>query len=136
MSKLIYVAHPYGGAKENKESVGNIVREFYQMFPRDIFISPIHAFGFMYEDVDYKTGLFYCLNMLKQCDLLIMCPGWEESRGCMAEWELATLLQIPIVEYSCSKELFVQKMALTLRANREQRSLGDGFESVEGLINE
>ena len=71
--KLVYVAHPYGGKNSNKEK-----------------ISPIHNYRFMYLTGDqYQFGLGICLGLLNHCDVLILCDGWETSRGCKGEYEYA-----------------------------------------------
>lgn len=36
------------------------------------------------------------LEILQRCDLIVVCPGWEISRGTLAEIALASQLGIPI----------------------------------------
>ena len=54
------------------------------------YISPIHNFGYVYlTGDDYQRGLDICLSLLGQCDILVLCPEWESSRGCKGEFEYA-----------------------------------------------
>jgi hypothetical protein len=47
-------------------------------------------------DADYLTG---DLNILSRCDAVVMVPGWETSKGSVAEREYATKNDIPVYEY-------------------------------------
>lgn len=37
----------------------------------------------------YQKGLDICLGLLGHCDILVLCDGWEQSRGCKGEYEYA-----------------------------------------------
>jgi len=87
--KLIYVAHPYGGKWHNKRKVERIIRQLIQQYPDYTFYSPIHALGFMYHDIDYDKGMEHCLEILKRCDELWLCEGWQSSKGCCMERQFA-----------------------------------------------
>lgn len=83
---MIYVCHPYGGNCINKLLVEKIIKRLVASTP-DTYISPIHAFGFMYDSVPYDTGMAFCIELLSRCDSAIFCPGWERSEGCRREME-------------------------------------------------
>ena len=87
--KRVYVAHPYGGKEENKQSVETLIREMVKNYPDVLYLSPIHAMGYLYNDVEYEHGMQYCFALLKTCDELLLCEGWETSRGCKMEKEFA-----------------------------------------------
>ena len=82
---LIYVSHPFSNKPKNKDKVEEIVRTLTLLHPENIYISPIHTFGFLYEDVSYETGLEMCFKLLDKCDKILLCDGWKNSRGCTAE---------------------------------------------------
>lgn len=82
---LIYVSHPFSNIQENKQKVEDIVRKLAKKHLENIFISPVHCFGFMYNDFDYDTGLNMCLELLKRCDIMYVYGDWENSKGCKAE---------------------------------------------------
>jgi hypothetical protein len=96
--KLIYVAHPFNGEKENVEKVEKIIRRLLTDNPDTVFLSPLHATGFYYHDVPYDVGMEHCLEMLRRCDELWLCEGWENSRGCGIEYSYARGTGIPIRE--------------------------------------
>lgn len=94
--KKIYIAHPYGGELGNKQKVENYLKTLYKTKPGNLYISPIHALGFLYSEMDYITGMEYCFALLEMCDEIWMCGDWEESRGCNIEWGYAKARGIPI----------------------------------------
>lgn len=97
--KKVYIAHPYGGLEENKISVEKIITELVLNMPNRLYISPIHALGYLYNLVDYKTGMDYCFELLHTCDVLVLCDSWEKSTGCCMEKEYAYTHGIQIIYY-------------------------------------
>jgi len=92
---MIYISHPYGGKEENKLKIEAIVRKLVKENPGVTYISPVHAFGYLYNDVDYETGLEYCLNLLDVSDRMLVFGDWKYSRGCTAEVLFAEMHMIP-----------------------------------------
>lgn len=99
---MIYVAHPYRNEAANRRSVENIIKEFVLRNPSETYISPIHAFGFLYQTVPYDQGMSYCLELLGRCDSAIFCEGWEDSVGCNMEMDYCVDNGIP---YEFQKDL-------------------------------
>nr|DAR28545.1 MAG TPA: Blasticidin M [Caudoviricetes sp.] len=88
--KLVYVAHPYGGKTSNRKMIDVIMGDLVLNDTSHDYISPIHNFGYVYlTGDDYQRGLDICLSLLGQCDILVLCPEWESSRGCKGEFEYA-----------------------------------------------
>ena len=83
--KVVYVAHPFQGKKENVESVEKYILNFVKKYPNYTFYSPLHATGFYYHEKSWEDGMKDCLEVLSRCDELWLCPGWENSRGCQTE---------------------------------------------------
>lgn len=97
---LIYVAHPYNNEEKNKKDVEEIIKTLVKNNPEHTFLSPIHAFGFMYDFVDnYAQGINMCFNLLSICDRLILCGDWRHSKGCTLERGFAELRGIPTSIY-------------------------------------
>jgi len=92
---LIYISHPYGGQEEKKQRVKEIIRELTLSHPEYTYISPIHCFGFLYNDVNYEDGLDMCLNLLAKCEKMYVFGDWKQSRGCTAEVLYAEMHMIP-----------------------------------------
>lgn len=102
--KRVYIAHPYLGSAENKAKVEGIIIGLMQAYKDILFISPIHALGFLYKVLTYEEGMELCYALLETCDELWLCPGWEESRGCRLEKEYAEQHGIPIVYITIPSE--------------------------------
>jgi hypothetical protein len=48
------------------------------------------------------------LVMLGRCDLVVLCPGWEQSTGASAERERAELLEIDVYQWPADAELLAK----------------------------
>ena len=97
--KIIYVSHKYENEKTNEEIVANRIREWQEMYPTFLFISPIHAFSFCYDNVDYYEGLNYCLFLLDTCCDELWYFG-EISKGVGIEIEYCRQNGIPYINMS------------------------------------
>lgn len=100
--KLVYVACPFGGKTDGIEKTKQHIRWFYHRDRMnntigDVYISPILAFGFMYDEVGYIEGIEQCLELLGRCDELVLLEGWEKSKGCCMEHGYAMAKGIPVV---------------------------------------
>lgn len=94
--KVVYISHPFGGDTQNILDVERIVKELQKQYPNYIFISPLHFFGFMYNDVSYKVGLDMTIWLLDKCDeMWIYGKDFYKSRGCMGEIEYCKKNKIP-----------------------------------------
>lgn len=98
-NKIIYISHPYSGLEENKNKVSSIVLSLMNKYPNYLFISPIHAFGFAYNDLSYEKGLDYCLKTLKLSDEMWVFGDYENSIGCNKEIEYCRNNNIPYTTY-------------------------------------
>lgn len=92
---LIYCSHKYGGNEENKAKAERKILELQKADTENTYISPIHAFGFSYNEFDYDTGMKMCLELLDKCDRLIVLS--EESEGVLREISRANKNETPII---------------------------------------
>lgn len=83
----VYISHPYGGKEENKKIVEDFIRQKQKKYKDVTFISPIHTFGWQYNEIDYVKGINDCLDLLSRCDAIITKRLDEvlDSRGCIIE---------------------------------------------------
>jgi hypothetical protein len=95
----VYVAHPYDGKEENKLSVEKVILELMPRTPRVLYISPIHALGYLYEALSCD-GMERCIALLRDCDMILLCEGWEDSKECKAAYTYALGMNIPIIYYN------------------------------------
>lgn len=82
---MIYISHQYGGLKENEQKVANIINRLQEKHPNYLFISPIHAFSYVYHKVDYEVGLQKCLWLLHRCDEMWVFGNYKKSQGVCRE---------------------------------------------------
>jgi nucleoside 2-deoxyribosyltransferase len=94
--KLIYIAHPFDGKQENIDKVQAIILDLALKLPDHTFYSPLHATGFLYEELSYLDGMEHCFEALNRCDGLWLCGEWRESRGCNMEYGFAKAKGIPV----------------------------------------
>lgn len=94
--QLIYVAHPFGGNKENKFSIDAIMKNLVMLDKNNTYLSPLHNFSMVYFADEYAKGLKICLDMLNRSDALVLCGDWETSKGCIGEWSFAIAKGMPV----------------------------------------
>ncbi len=91
---LIYCSHAYGGNEDSKQLAEIKIRQMQLSDLDNTYISPVHAFGFLYHDVPYDMGMELCFDLLMMCDIMLVLS--EPSEGVKREMELANKLHIPI----------------------------------------
>ena len=96
---MIYLSHPYGGREANRKAVEAIAERLAQKDRANVYVSPIHAFGYLYDQVDYFHGLSMCIELLSRCDRMLVFGDWKHSVGCRAEMEYSKAHGIPVALY-------------------------------------
>lgn len=118
--KTVYVSHQYGGDKNNLKEVEEIIKTQQKKHPNYMFISPIHMFGFLYNDMSYEDGLELCLYQLAECDeIWVTGEKWYDSTGVIKEIEYANAHKIDV--------LFVKNA-------EDNPHKVEGYDYVKGLI--
>lgn len=105
---LIYISHPSSGKIENTLDVENIIRELYkndELYENFCFVSPIHCYGFMYDDTEYYKGLSFCTDLLLHCDAMLVFGDWSNSTGCKEEVRICKDMNIPYLIMGESSKL-------------------------------
>lgn len=95
---LVYISHPSKGLKKNTTKIEKIIRELYSchgIANNFCLVSPVHCYGFMYNDVDYETGLNFCKDLLSHCNVMLVFGDYTTSVGCNAEIEFCKHNNIP-----------------------------------------
>ena len=91
---LIYCSHKFGGKLENAKDAELKIKKLQLENPSNTYISPIHAFGFMYNAVSYEDGIGMCLDLLNRCDKMIVLS--EKSKGVNIEIGYCISARIPV----------------------------------------
>lgn len=94
---IVYISHPSKGKQENTFKAEELIKQLHKEFPDYLFVSPLHAFGFMYHEVDYIDGLEMCLWLLSKCDCMWVFGDIEDSVGCNAEIAYCQKNKIPYI---------------------------------------
>lgn len=97
--KWYYISHPYtGNEEENRKKAADVQRHLHEMYADIMCINTLAMFAPLAE-LPYEKIMTYCLEALRQADAVIMCRGYEKSRGCMREYEAAKREGIPVIFY-------------------------------------
>lgn len=118
--KTVYVSHKYGGDKNNLKEVEEIIKTQQKKHPNYMFISPLHMFSFLYNDMSYEDGLELCLYQLAECDeIWVTGEKWYDSTGVIKEIEYANAHKIDV--------LFVKNA-------EDNPHKVEGYDYIKGLI--
>ena len=102
LKPVIYIAGRYsdGGTLNNEEKWKNrnILRYYSIKFMKRGYavICPIENDEWAYEDgiISYNDTLDSDLAIIKRCDAIFFCPGWERGKGTMVEHNFAEMNDI------------------------------------------
>ena len=87
--KRIYLSHPYGGKAENREKAAALARMYREIWRHEgknfELINPLEIFENVPTSVSDEVVLNAAIELLKGCDAVIFCDGWEKSHGCCME---------------------------------------------------
>lgn len=99
--KVVYVAGPYRGQCESDivQNIRNAEAIAIRIWQAGHVALCPHKntalFGGLCPDEVWLKG---DLEMLKRCDEIVLCCGWQNSSGTQAEIELARKLSVPVYE--------------------------------------
>lgn len=94
---LIYCAHKYGGLERNKQDAEDKIKHLQTNDPENTYISPIHAFGHLYNEVSYDKGMEMCFELLAVCGCMVVLS--DTSEGVRREIEYSKANNIPITSH-------------------------------------
>lgn len=91
----IYVAHAYGGNKENYERAKKITHDLQVKDLANCYICPLLTFSNLeYGEIGFDAEMELCYDLLSQCDKLIVASGL--SRGVEKEVDFANLVGMEV----------------------------------------
>lgn len=98
-SKIYYLTHPCtSGGKtliQNKLSESEIASNLMISNPKCSLIRPLIIIP---EDMKDQDAMSRCYKMLSACDDLLLSPHWNNSTGCLMEYEFAIKNGISVIE--------------------------------------
>lgn len=98
--KVVYVSHPFQNKLYNTIMIEETVKALSLANPNNLYICPVLLFGFMYEDVDYETGLRMSMYLLNFCDEMQVYGDYKNSVGCQREIEYCKTFNISVEIHS------------------------------------
>lgn len=104
---IVYISHPFQNNPENVKEIEDIIKGLHKLFPNYLFISPVHAFGFLYNSTTYEQGLYMTLFLLETCadEMWVFGEDWRNSTGVKAEIEYCKKRNIPYYTWGTSISL-------------------------------
>lgn len=98
--KIVYLSHPYTGNESiNKSDAREVCAELKEEHPDWCIVNPLDNFGWADSaKLSYENILEMCVTLLACCDAIYMCCGWEKSRGCREEKEVAETRGLEVIE--------------------------------------
>jgi len=94
---LIYLSHPFSVNPEgNRDDAREKIRRLASETQGYIFINPLDLFLGQSSVMNDEEILSQAIEIMLHCDGVIFTNGYEESKGCMAEYKAAKKAGIPI----------------------------------------
>lgn len=100
MTGLFYVAHPYSGNID--ENMASVIEKTNELLDRGFkVLCPLTHSHWLDLAKKRDADFWYDLDiaLMDKCDGLILCPGWQESRGCILEYGFFTGQKKPVYLY-------------------------------------
>lgn len=100
--KSIYISLPISGHEDTYEHrLDDAVAYVKEMYPEYEYIITPKEIAERLEDYQpmkpkYKDYLLADMEAIAHCDAIFMCSGWQDSKGCFAEWTFAKAIGITI----------------------------------------
>lgn len=116
----VYLAHPFGGNEGNREDAIRIERGLNILKDAEyVIVNPLTDEGVakVALEVGYKEDMIraYCGGVLQVCNLVIFCPGWEHSTGCLYEHKVAKKHGIPRIYLTKHEAAILREVATRAR---------------------
>lgn len=95
MKKKVYVSIPITG-KEYKEQYNHAFNVKVLLEMKNM--EPVSPFDLVKDPhTPYSECMGHCIQALLDCDTIYMCKGWNQSKGCMAELQIALIYNKEII---------------------------------------
>jgi hypothetical protein len=89
MKKKIYISIPITGKDISQVICGYTIAKIKLQSKEVECVTPFDICDEKYKPYSYYIGKD--IEVLLECDAIYMCKGWQNSKGCMAEFEVARI---------------------------------------------
>ena len=94
---LIYVGHCFGGKAENIEKAKKITHDLQVKDLANCYICPLLTFSHLeYGEIGFDAEMELCLDILQNCDKLIVASDFSNSKGVQMEIDFANLVGMEV----------------------------------------
>lgn len=94
---MYYVSHAYGGDKENIEKAKKITHDLQVNDLENCYVCPLLMFSHLeYGEIGYEAEMELCLDILSNCDKLIVASDSLNSKGVQKEIDFANLVGMEV----------------------------------------
>ena len=96
---IYYVAHRYGGDRENLERAKKITHDLQLDDPTNCYVCPLLAFSHLkYNEMSYEEEMALCLDLLSVSDALVIASDINGSRGVQEELDFARMVDMEVID--------------------------------------
>ena len=96
---IYYVAHKFSGKQENLERAKKITHDLQVNDLENTYICPLLTFSHLqYGEIGYDAEMELCIDLLSECQKLIVASDFLYSKGVQKEIDFANLVGME-VEY-------------------------------------
>ena len=93
---ILYVAHRFGGDRENVERAKKITHDLQLDDPTNCYVCPLLAFSHLkYNEISYEEEMALCLDLLSVSDVLVIAS--DISRGVQEELDFAKMVDMEVI---------------------------------------
>ena len=98
--KKYYLSHPYTGNETENIASARRKKVMIQASCMDaLVINPLDFFLDLDEVLTHAEVLEKAIFLLKDCDAMILCAGWQDSKGCQEEYVYAKENGIRVIPF-------------------------------------
>ena len=92
-----YVAHAFGGKQENLQRAKKITHDLQLKDLANCYICPLLTFSHLeYGEIGFDAEMELCLDILQNCDKLIVASDFSNSKGVQTEIDFANLVGMEV----------------------------------------
>ena len=96
---IFYVAHRFGGDRENLERAKKITHDLQLEDPTNCYVCPLLAFSHLkYNEMSYEEEMALCLDLLSVSDVLVIASDISGSRGVQEELDFARMVDMEVID--------------------------------------